>query len=113
LATPQCRFLSQAAARGGRTLVRGRTNRNRCWRDKATIAASFSSVRTVDRTSFGPIGASLAKLRFFHLATAFGLIPYCSASSCRLFLTMLQCSTYCRCRCGRIHVKLVPSTLPL
>ncbi len=85
LATPQCRFLSQAAARGGRTLVRGRTSRNRCWRDKATIATSFSSVRTVDRTSFGPIGASLAKLRFFHLATAFGLIPYCSASSCRLF----------------------------
>jgi hypothetical protein len=85
LATPQCRFLSHAAARGGQTLVRGRTSRNRCWRDKATVAASFSSVRTVDRTSFGPIGASLAKPRFFHLATVFGLIPYCSASSCRLF----------------------------
>ena len=34
LATPQCRFVSQAAARGGRTIMRGGASRNRCWRDK-------------------------------------------------------------------------------
>ena len=34
LATPQRRFLSRAAARGGRTIMRGGTSRNRCWRPK-------------------------------------------------------------------------------
>ncbi len=34
--------------------------------------------------AFGPIGASLAKVRFVHLATVFELIPYCSASTSRL-----------------------------
>jgi hypothetical protein len=33
LATPQGRFLSQAAARGGWTIMRGGTSRNRCWQD--------------------------------------------------------------------------------
>jgi hypothetical protein len=50
---------------------------------KATTTTSSSFVRTVERTSFGPIGASLAKPRFLHLATVFGLIPYCSASNTR------------------------------
>jgi hypothetical protein len=63
-------------------------------------APSSTEVKTVERTSFGPIGASLAKERFFHLATVFGLIPYCSAKSFRLFLTMLYCSTHCLRRAG-------------
>ena len=45
-----------------------------CFR-KATIIASSSGLRTVERTYFGPIGASETKSRFRHLATVFGLKP--------------------------------------
>ena len=37
LATPQCRFLSHPAARGGRTIMRGVASRNRCWGDERRL----------------------------------------------------------------------------
>jgi hypothetical protein len=37
--------------------------------------ASSSTDKTVDFGSLGPVGRSLTELRFFHLATVFGLIP--------------------------------------
>src|SRR6516162_2120164 len=48
---------------------------------KATAIASSSSAKTVERGSFGPMGASWTKDRFFHLATVLGLMPWRSASS--------------------------------
>lgn len=39
------------------------------------MMASSSTVRTVDRGSFGPVGRSATEVRFFHLATVFWLIP--------------------------------------
>jgi hypothetical protein len=39
-----------------------------------TTSVSSSGVKNVDRTSFGSIGESYTKDRFFHLATVFGLI---------------------------------------
>ena len=44
LATPQCRFLSQAAAGGGRTIKRGGTGRNRCWRDNIAAIRAWAPV---------------------------------------------------------------------
>ena len=58
-------------------------------RRNATITASSSRVRTVDVASFGPVGRSVAEVRFFHFATAFWLIP------CRL-ARALRLSSPCR-----------------
>jgi hypothetical protein len=44
-------------------------------RRKATTIASSSIDSTVDVGSLGPVGKSATELRFFHLATVFGLIP--------------------------------------
>jgi len=51
------------------------------WRRKVTISASSCSLRTDDRRSFGPIGASSTVSRLRHFATVFGLIPYRRLSS--------------------------------
>lgn len=48
---------------------------------KATTIASSSALSTVERTAFGPIGASCTKARLLHLATVFGFRPYWAASS--------------------------------
>jgi hypothetical protein len=42
---------------------------------KATTTASSSTVRTVDRGSFGPVRRSATDLRAFHFAMVFGLTP--------------------------------------
>ncbi len=39
---------------------------------------------TVDLGSLGPVGRSVAEVRFFHLATVFWLIPCRRASTLRL-----------------------------
>jgi hypothetical protein len=41
----------------------------------ATIGASSAGVNTAECGCFGPIGASLTCVRFFHFATVLGLIP--------------------------------------
>ena len=41
----------------------------------------FLAVKTVERGSFGPIGASWTKVLLFHFATVLGLMPWRSASS--------------------------------
>ena len=43
--------------------------------DEKIIIDSFSTDKTVDLGSFGPVGRSETELRFFHLATVFGLTP--------------------------------------
>ncbi|MBM2715929.1 hypothetical protein JQK88_33000 [Mesorhizobium caraganae] len=42
---------------------------------KATPSASSSFESTVERTSFGPIGVSVTKSRFFHFVTVLGFMP--------------------------------------
>ena len=44
-------------------------------RGNATTIASSSGVGTVDRTSFGPIGASLIVVRLRHFWMVVGLTP--------------------------------------
>jgi hypothetical protein len=44
----------------------------------------WSGVGRATRRRAHPVGASSAKVRFFHLATVFELIPYCSAGTYRL-----------------------------
>ena len=39
------------------------------------MIASCSGDSTVELGSFGPVGTSAVEVRFFHLATVFGLIP--------------------------------------
>jgi hypothetical protein len=41
----------------------------------ATTTASSSTVRTVDRGSFGPVRRSATVVRAFHLAMVFALTP--------------------------------------
>ena len=45
------------------------------WRRKATTAAASSIYNEDDLGSFGPVGRSVADLRFFHLAIVFWLTP--------------------------------------
>src|SRR5215218_81071 len=51
---------------------------------KATIAASSSALKIVECVVLGPMAASCTVLRFFHLATVFGLMPYCPARALKL-----------------------------
>src|SRR5665213_2034556 len=64
------------------------------------MIASSSTDRTVDLGSLGPVGRSVAEIRFFHLATVFGLIPWRRARTLRALLTMLYRSTDCLSRAG-------------
>ena len=50
-------------------------------RRKATMTASSSSPRTVERSSLGPVLRSSSVCRFRHLATVFGSIPNSRLSS--------------------------------
>jgi hypothetical protein len=50
-------------------------SRSNVCRRNATHTASSALVKTVDRFSFGPMGASVRCIRFFHLATVLELIP--------------------------------------
>src|ERR1700737_1041540 len=67
---------------------------------KATTAASSTEVRTVERTSFGPIGASLAKARFLPLGDRLWGDPILLRQIVQALLTMLYCSTHALCRAG-------------
>ncbi len=49
------------------------------------MIASSSTVRTVELASFGPVGRSATVVRFFHLATVLGLMPWRLASALRLY----------------------------
>lgn len=53
-------------------------------RRKATIIASSSQVRTVERGSFGPIGASAVLDRLRHFWIVVGLTPWRFASALTL-----------------------------
>src|SRR5665213_447185 len=64
------------------------------------MIASSSTDRTVDLGSLGPVGRSVAEIRFFHLATVFGLIPWRRARTLRALLTILYRSTDCLSRAG-------------
>ncbi len=48
------------------------------------MIASSGTDSTVDLVSLGPVGRSATELRFFHLATVFGLMPECFARDLRL-----------------------------
>ena len=54
------------------------------WRRNATTMASSSIESTVERGCLGPVRSSWPEGRFFHLATVFGLMPWCRASTLRL-----------------------------
>lgn len=48
------------------------------------MIASSSTVNTLERGCFGPIGWSLTSALCFHLATVFGLTPDCLANALTL-----------------------------
>jgi hypothetical protein len=73
-----------------------------------TIASS-SSDSTVELGCFGPVGRSAMELRFRHLATVFGLMPWRLASALRLSLTTLYRSTDRLCRGGAAVKNLAQS----
>jgi transglutaminase-like putative cysteine protease len=67
--------------------VRGRTSRNRCWRDKATVAASFLQSEPLTGLPSAPSEHRWQSPASSTWRRVFGLIPYCSA---RELLTRLS-----------------------